>query len=81
MEPFSCLYLPNGIPSDTPGRVFARLDVFRFEEGFRDRVQAVFEPTDDRSVRVSHVRGRDLGLLHPVSPRAHVAPGGMHCDP
>ena len=33
------LALPNGIPShDTLGRVFARLDAARFEEGFRDWV-------------------------------------------
>ena len=60
--------LPNGIPShDMSGRVFARLDEARFEEGFRDRVQAAFKPTGGRvvpvagkSVRGSHDRGRGL---------------------
>ena len=44
------LALPNGIPShDTLGRVFARLDAARFEECFRDWVQAAFELTGARS--------------------------------
>ena len=63
--------LPNGIPShDTPGRVFARLDAARFEECFRDRAQAAFQPTGGRVVHVdgkclrgSHDRG--LEPLHP----------------
>ena len=43
------LKLPHGIPShDTLGRVFARLDAARFEEGFRDWVQAAFALTGAR---------------------------------
>ena len=69
------LELPHGIPShDTLGRVFARLDAARFEEGFRDWVQGAFEltegqvvPIDGKSVRGSHDRGRGLGPLHLVS--------------
>ena len=69
------LALPHGIPShDTLGRVFARLDAGRFEEGFRDWVQAAFAltdgqvvPIDGKSVRGSHDRGRGLGPLHLVS--------------
>ena len=69
------LALPHGIPShDTLGRVFARLDAARFEEGFRDWVQAAFAltvgqgvPIDGKSVRGSHDRGRGLGPLHLVS--------------
>ncbi len=69
------LELPQGIPShDTRGRVFARLDVSGFEEGFRDCVQEAFALTDGRvvpvdghSVRGSHERGRGLGPLHLVS--------------
>ena len=56
------LALPHGIPShDTLGRVFARLDAARFEEGFRDWVQDTFAltdgqvvPIDGKSVRGSH---------------------------
>ncbi len=62
------LELPHGIPShDTLGRVLARLDAARFEEGFRDWVQAAFAltegqvvPVDGKSVRGSHDRGRGL---------------------
>ena len=69
------LELPHGIPShDTLGRVLARLDAARFEEGFRDWVQAAFAltegqvvPVDGKSVRGSHDRGRGLGPLHLVS--------------
>ena len=69
------LALPHGIPShDTLGRVFARLDAARFEEGFRDWVQDTFAltngpvvPIDGKSVRGSHDRGRGLGPLHLVS--------------
>ncbi len=61
----TCLELPHGIPShDTLGRVFARLDAARFEEGFRGWVQAAFAltdgqvvPIDGQSVRGSHDRG------------------------
>ncbi len=67
------LELPHGIPShDTRGRVFARLDAARFEEGFQDWVQAAFAltdgqvvPIDGKSVRGSHDRG--LEPLHLVS--------------
>ena len=69
------LELPHGIPShDTLGRVFARLDAARFEEGFRDWVQDTFAltdgqvvPIDGKSVRGSHDRSRGLGPLHLVS--------------
>ena len=69
------LALPHGIPShDTLGRVFARLDAARFEEGFRDWVQAAFEltggqvvPVDGKCVRGSHDRGRGLEPLHLVN--------------
>jgi len=45
------LALPHGIPShDTLGRVFARLDAARFEEGFRDWVQAAFALPDGQVV-------------------------------
>ena len=62
--------MPHGIPShDTLGRVFARLHAARFEEGFRDWVQAAFVltdgqvvPIDGQSVRGSHDRGRGLVL-------------------
>ena len=65
--------LPHGIPShDTLGRVFARLDAARFEECFRDWVQAAFKltggrvvPVDGKCVRGSHDRGRGLEPLHP----------------
>ncbi len=71
----SFLALPHGIPShDTLGRVFARLDAARFEEGFRDWVQAALAltdgqvvPIDGQRVRGSHDRGRGLGPLHLVS--------------
>ena len=67
------LELPHGIPShDTLGRVCARLDAARFEEGFRDGMQDAFAltegqvaPVDSQSVRGSHDRG--LGPLHLVS--------------
>ena len=60
--------LPHGIPShDTLGRVFARLDAARFEEGFRDWVQDAFAltegqvlPIDGKRVRGSHDWGRGL---------------------
>ncbi len=63
------LALPHGIPShDTLGRVFARLDAARFEECFRDWVQAAFEltggqvvPVDGKCLRGSHDRGPDRG--------------------
>ena len=69
------LALPNGIPShDTLGRVFARLDAARFEECFRDWVQAAFKrtggqvvPVDGKCLRGSHDRGRGLEPLHLVS--------------
>ena len=69
------LALPHGIPShDTLGRVFARLDAARFEEGFRDWVQGTFAlthgqvvPMGGQSVRGSHDRGRGLEPLHLVS--------------
>ena len=69
------LELPHGIPShDTLGQVFARLDAARFEEGFRDWVQAAFAltdgqvvPIDGKSVRGPHDRGRELEPLHLVS--------------
>ena len=69
------LALPHGIPShDTLGRVFARLDAVRFEENFRDWVQATFALTDGqvvpingKSVRGSHDRCRGLEPLHLVS--------------
>ena len=69
------LELPHGIPShDTLGRVFARLDAARFEECFRDWVQAAFEltggqvvPVDGKCLRGSHDRGRGLAPLHLVS--------------
>ena len=62
--------LPNGVPlHDTLGRVFGRLDAARFEECFRDWVQAAFEltagqvvPVDGKSVRGSRDRG--LEPLH-----------------
>ena len=65
--------LPHGIPShDTLGRVLARLDAARFEEGFRDWGQGVFAltdgqvvPLDGQSVRGSHDRGRGLAPLPP----------------
>ncbi len=74
--------LPHGIPShDTLGRVFARLDAARFEEGFRDWVQDAFAltvgrvvPVDGQSVRGSHDRGRGLGPLHLVSAWAQANP-------
>ena len=51
--------LPHGIPShDTPGRVFARLDAARFEEGFRNRVQAAFQRTGTQVVPVGPVPAR-----------------------
>ncbi|MCE2468155.1 MAG: ISAs1 family transposase [Caldilineaceae bacterium] len=70
------LELPHGIPlHDTLGRVFARLDTARFEEGFRDWVQEALAltegqvvPVDGKSVRGSHDRGRGLGPLHLVTP-------------
>ena len=66
--------LPHGIPShDTLGRVFGRLDAARFEECFRDWVQAAFKPTggqvvpvDGKCLRGSHDRGRGLEPLHPA---------------
>lgn len=69
------LELPHGFPShDTLGRVFAWLDVSRFEEGFWDWAQAAFAltdgqvvPIDGKSVRGSHDRGRGLRPLHLVS--------------
>ncbi len=69
------LALPHGIPShDTLGRVFARLDAARFEECFRDWVQAAFAltggqvvPVDGKCLRGSHDRGRGLEPLHLVS--------------
>lgn len=69
------LELPHGIPSHaTLGRVFARLDAARFEEGFRDWVQAALAltdgqvvPIDGQRVRGSHDRGRGLEPLHLVS--------------
>ena len=78
--------LPNGIPShDTPGRVFARLDAARFEEGFRDRVQAAFErtgglvvPVDGQCVRGSHDRG--LEPLHPDRRLGRGQPAGAGPD-
>ena len=55
-----------------PGRVFTRLDAARFEEGFRDRVQAAFQltagpvvPVDGKCLRGAHDRG--LEPLHLVS--------------
>lgn len=71
------LALPHGIPSyDTLGRVFARLDAARFEEGFRDWVQNTFALTNDQVVLIdgqsvcgSHDRGRGL------APRVRSAPG------
>ena len=48
------LALPNGIPlHDTLGRVFARLDAVRFEEGFRDWVQVAFALTEGQVVSVA----------------------------
>lgn len=58
-----------------------RLDAARFEEGFRDRVQAAFELTVGQSVRRFHDRGLGLGPLYLVSAWAHADPGGMHYDP
>ena len=63
------LELPHGIPShDTLGRVFARLDAARFEECFRDWVQAAFKltggqvvPIDGKCLRGSHDRGPGPG--------------------
>ena len=65
------LELPNGILfHDTLGRVFARLDAARFEECFRDWVQAAFKLTGGLVVPVGgkSVRGfHDRGPLHLVS--------------
>ena len=69
------LKLPHGIPShDTLGRVCARREAARFEEGFRDWVQAACAltggqvvPVDGQCLRGSHDRGRGLEPLHLAS--------------
>jgi predicted transposase YbfD/YdcC len=66
--------LPNGIPShDTFGRVFARLDPVKFEEGFFQWVHSLNETIagviaiDGKTLRRTHDRAHGKKALHMVS--------------
>jgi predicted transposase YbfD/YdcC len=68
------LELPNGIPShDTFGRVFARLDPVKFEEGFFQWVHSLNETIagviaiDGKTLRRTHDRAHGKKALHMVS--------------
>ncbi len=68
------LELPNGIPShDTFGRVFARLDPVKFEEGFFQWVHSLNETIagviaiDGKTLRRTHDRANGKKALHMVS--------------